>query len=102
MKKNLVLIKRMFLSLVVIIGVLSIFYLVLAFIGFAGMLDNGGVDHILEYMQPSDMTQNKDVGDILEYMKSPIFSFILFGSIIWTIFLKKTRKRFINETGNQK
>lgn len=75
MKKNFILAKKIFLTLVVILGTLSIAYLAIAAIAFAGMLDNGGT------------------GDILELMKNPWFSAILFGSIFWMVFLKKTRKR---------
>lgn len=77
MKKNILIATRIFLTLVVIVGILSIGYLAFALIGFAGMLDNGGT------------------GDILEWMKNPWVSGILFGSVIWTAFLKKTRKRLL-------
>lgn len=76
--KNVTLFKRIFLTLVVIVGTLSIGYLAIAFIAFAGMLDNGGT------------------GDILEWMKNPYFSAVLFGTVIWMVFLKKTRKRLEN------
>jgi len=78
MKKNIVLITRIFLTLVVIIAALSFGYLLVALIAFAGMLDNGGT------------------GTVLELMKNPVFSGIIFGSIIWSIFLKRTRRRMEN------
>ena len=73
--KNIVLIKKIFLTLIVVIAFLSIVYLLIALVAFAAMLQYGGT------------------GTILELLKEPVFSGILFGSIIWSIFLKKTRKR---------
>ena len=65
-------------SLLVVLGTLSIAYLGFAFIAFAALLDNGGT------------------GDILEWMRNPYFSGVLIISSVLLGFLKKTRKRLKN------
>ena len=77
-KKRVLFLKRFFLSLLVVLGTLSIAYLGFAFIAFAALLDNGGT------------------GDILEWMRNPYFSGVLIISSVLLGFLKKTRKRLKN------
>ncbi len=67
----------MMLNVIVIVGLLSLIYMVLVFISLAGMLDGGGT------------------GEILESCKSPILYIGMPISIIFLAFLKKTRKRLI-------
>ena len=72
---------RAFLAIFCIIGILSLGYVAIAAIGFAGMLDNGGT------------------GDMLEWLKNPVLSGTIIISIIVLAFAKKSRRRLARLLG---